>query len=309
MAIETRVHCLWVGSGFIYHVSATSLLKNNPFSSLRLTSTQNHLIESASHATGSLLIWDTGEYEVLQASVAKKAPETDDDNSESSDTSVQNRGSEPSDSEKLDQAFRRRHIRLRLHGTRLPKGYTIALRLPSANDTSNDAPKRPSHKRRKRDKPEQNSHAEIATTDEEAEPSIPKETSGAKRKTKKPEPGEIDEVDDALRASGDEEDDIIRINNAYPGANNTIGSKHQRRWFLSLDKQNSGFIQSAETGRWNQTPPTEEGDEGYRGWNAFFVRGREHERSVVTGRLAAEVMEDENVKMYHGRKMWQPIME
>ena len=36
MAIETRVHNLW-----------------------------NHLVESASHATGSLLIWDIGEYEIL----------------------------------------------------------------------------------------------------------------------------------------------------------------------------------------------------------------------------------------------------
>lgn len=274
---------------------------------MRLTSTQNHLIESASHATGSLLIWDTGEYEVLQASV-KKLPETDDEISEISDTTTENHGSQHSDSEKLDQAFRRRHIRLRLRGTRLPKGYTIALRLPSANDTSRDAPKRPKYKRRKRDKPEQQSHAEIATTDDEAELGAPR-TPLAKRKMKKPEPGGIDEANDALLASGDEEDDMIRIHNAYPGANNTIGSKHQRRWFLSLDKQNSGFIQSTETGRWKQSPPTREGDEGYRGWDAFFVRGREHERSVVTGRLAAEVMEDENVKMYHGRKMWQPIME
>jgi len=41
---------------------------------------QNHLIESASHATGSLLIWDTGEYEVLPRPQEEQAsPETDDE--------------------------------------------------------------------------------------------------------------------------------------------------------------------------------------------------------------------------------------
>ena len=49
MAIETRVHTVW-----------------------------NHLVESASHSTGSLLIWDIGEYEILPIQ-ANAMIETDDE--------------------------------------------------------------------------------------------------------------------------------------------------------------------------------------------------------------------------------------
>jgi hypothetical protein len=62
------------------------------------------LIESASHATGSLLIWDTGEYSVLPRH--KKAIETDDEIS-SSDSKENGTSSSDlqSESEKLFQAF------------------------------------------------------------------------------------------------------------------------------------------------------------------------------------------------------------
>ena len=97
MAIETRVHCLW-----------------------------NNLIESASHATGSLLIWDMGGYEILSWKAEMKAM-TDD---EGSDVEGERGSGVGSDSERLFAAFQDRHIRLRLHGTRLPHNYTIGLRLP-----------------------------------------------------------------------------------------------------------------------------------------------------------------------------------
>jgi hypothetical protein len=102
MAIETRVHNLW-----------------------------NNLIESASHATGSLLIWDTGEYEVMPYREPARARTTDD---ELSDFEVDAQDTLQTNSEKLFAGFQGRHLRLRLHGTRLTKGYTISLRLPSAND-------------------------------------------------------------------------------------------------------------------------------------------------------------------------------
>jgi hypothetical protein len=62
MAIGTRVHIYW-----------------------------NHLIESASSKTGSLLIWDTGTYKVLPRKKKRSgkgipSPQTTDDENETSDT-------------------------------------------------------------------------------------------------------------------------------------------------------------------------------------------------------------------------------
>jgi hypothetical protein len=41
----------------------------------------------------------------------------------------------------------------------------------------------------------------------------------------------------------------------------------------------------------------------------FYVRGVEYERSVVTGRLASQVLRDEGVVGYVGRKGWQAILK
>lgn len=46
---------------------------------------QNHLIETASAKTGSLIIWDTGEYEILPYEETQSLPETDDSRSIDSD--------------------------------------------------------------------------------------------------------------------------------------------------------------------------------------------------------------------------------
>lgn len=69
-----------------------------------LTSLQNHLIETASRQTGSLIIWDTGEYEILPYQMDPSGPETDDSRSEvSEDDHIV---PEPiSDSAKLREAF------------------------------------------------------------------------------------------------------------------------------------------------------------------------------------------------------------
>ncbi|KAF2786174.1 hypothetical protein K505DRAFT_412094 [Melanomma pulvis-pyrius CBS 109.77] len=259
MAIETRVHNLW-----------------------------NHLIESASLKTGSLLIWDTGTYSILPRKTLNNqpSPQTTDDESDadipfnSADLTADTKH----ENEKLIEAFQGRYIRLRLQGTRLPENYTISLRLPSANDISN-----PHQVRRRRTKSPKRKPVQYFT-DSESE--------GGPTSLGKEEEGQ-DMVTD------DEEDFSTRVNNAYPGSTNSIGSKHQRRWFMSLDRQSSGFVQNksgAEQGKWSRS---EEGG----GFEAFYIRGREFERSVVTGRLAAEVEADEGVEGYVGRAGWMGITE
>lgn len=132
------------------------------------------------------------------------------------------------------------------------------------------------------------------------------------------------------------EDEEVRRTNAYPGATNSIGSVHQRRWYLSLDREASGFAKRRREGRtvWESTnvgqPPLtaaspQKAEEGGRQQEAkgdengaaitprltypFYVRGVEHERSVVTGRLGSEVLRDEGVVGYVGRKGWQAILK
>lgn len=108
------------------------------------------------------------------------------------------------------------------------------------------------------------------------------------------------------------EDEEVRLTNAYPGATNDIGSIHQRRWYLSMDRYASGF----------HPCQTEDGSKGGRriwarrregekllGFEPFFVMGREVERSVVTGRTADEVMVNEGIQGYIGRKGWKPVTE
>lgn len=251
MAIETRVHCLW-----------------------------NNLIESASHATGSLLIWDTGEYEILPWKAEMK-PMTDDEDSEGDAQATEDGQTH---SEKLYAAFKNRHIRLRLQGTRLPQCYTIGLRLPSKNDRFGE-PKRPKTKRKRLDPAQKMARSSQIMTDSDNEDDTV--TGDADINT---------EVDHAGIASDNEEDIAIRENNAYSGAVNSIGSVHQRHWFLSLDRRRSGFTKSTK-GDW--VGP----------WEPFSVYGRDRERSVITGRSADEVMEDERVEKFVGRKMWRAILE
>jgi hypothetical protein len=269
MAIETRVHNLW-----------------------------NNLIESASHATGSLLIWDTGEYEVMPYREPARARTTDD---ELSDFEVDAQDTLQTNSEKLFAGFQGRHLRLRLHGTRLTKGYTISLRLPSANDRKAQ-PGKP-HRKRQRLSPSKPSQRGPPSTDSENE----SESSTAIALGSEVVPpgknatdSEAEAKDAVLASEAEVEDTVIRSNNAYTGATNTIGSVHQRHWFLSLDRRNSGFHKSrtgSDEGRWiGESKP-------------FVVLGREVERSVVSGRSADEVMADEGVEKFVGRKRWRPITE
>ena len=63
------------------------------------------LIETASQQTGSLIIWDTGEYEILPYLMDPSGPETDDSRSEMSEDSQVSPEEPLSDSAKLRQAF------------------------------------------------------------------------------------------------------------------------------------------------------------------------------------------------------------
>lgn len=266
MAIETRVHNLW-----------------------------NNLIESASHATGSLLIWDTGEYEVLPYRETPKARTTDD---ELSDTGEEIEESPLTESEKLFTGFQSRHIRLRLHGTKLPEGYTIGLRLPSANDRKAQPPQ-PRSKRRKLDPAKAKRAAAPQSTDSENDSGLNTPASGIEASEETNDTADTEIQDAGAASEGENEDAAIRANNAYTGANNSIGSIHQRHWFLSLDRKKSGYQKArsgSNEGRWV-------------GEGAFCVLGRDVERSVVSGRSANEVMADEGVAMFQGRKMWRPITE
>lgn len=249
---------------------------------------QNHLIESASTKSGSLLIWDTGTYTILpRKNVSKRcpSPQTTDDDSDA-DADLENEDSRhleaKPENEKLIDAFKSRYIRLRLNGVRLPPNYTITLRLPSANNVSKARPARG----RGRRKP--NALSAPQSTDSESED-----------RNKKAEPL----IDDAQDMDTDSDEDAqTRLTNAYPGSTNSIGSVHQRAWFMLLDRASSGFVRDRETGKWVRSG-SREGD----GFEAFVVLGREMERSVVTGRLAKEVEVDEGVEGFVGRAGWVGI--
>ncbi|KAJ5778170.1 hypothetical protein N7520_001416 [Penicillium odoratum] len=275
-ATETRIHCLW-----------------------------NHLIETASAKTGSMIIWDTGEYEVLPYDADASLPQTDDSALEDSDDAKSPRDL-VSDSVKLQEAFRNRKIRLRLHGTRLPQDYTVILRMDKSTDYARPIRNGPKRRRRPVNYIRTTPRAP-STSDSDIEyPSI----RAHEPTSKQPENANAN----ANAATNNNEVEFqIRINNAYPGSTNTIGSIHQRRWYLSLDRQNSGF----EPRPFNETgAPTSKkrlwtpivSHDSVRGFDSFCVRGPDVERSVVTGRLAKDVLDDEKVEGFVPRRGWRPVL-
>jgi hypothetical protein len=111
-----------------------------------------------------------------------------------------------------------------------------------------------------------------------------------------------------------DEDEAIRRSNAYPGASNSIGSVHQRRWYLTLDRANSGFEKrsyhdgSTRKQEWVRRKSERNGEVTLLGFEPFYVRGPDVERSVVTGRLSADVLKDEGVQTFIERKGWRPVL-
>lgn len=126
------------------------------------------------------------------------------------------------------------------------------------------------------------------------------------------------------------EDEHVRLTNAYPGAENTIGSVHQRRWYLSLDRQACGFIKRGTEGRseWELDQGRDSNDDDRERADPsiitdaedsadvgsdrlsfpFYVSGADHERSVVTGRRGADILRDEDVHNFVPRKGWTPVL-
>jgi len=103
-------------------------------------------------------------------------------------------------------------------------------------------------------------------------------------------------------------DIAIQKNNAYPGSTNTIGSIHQRRWYLSLDRESSGFEPVERVNNRKKKTWVRKGQEEFLGFVPFYVRGPDVERSVVTGRLASDVLSDEGVQGFRRRKGWRPVL-
>ncbi|KAI9743587.1 MAG: hypothetical protein M1818_002902 [Claussenomyces sp. TS43310] len=279
-ATETRVHNVW-----------------------------NHLIETSSHSTGSLLIWDTGEYEVLPYR-SKRNPDLDPDTASSDSNGDAPTGSDIplTEPEKLFAAFKNRKIKLRLHGTKLPRNYTLSLRLSKADD-QHKQPKKPLRKRRRKITPSASKTKPLDETppssDAEGRNSpVPME----EHSLVPPQPQKSDPASTALeRELQEQEDEQVRRTNAYPGATNSIHSIHQRRWFLSMDRPASGFYPaSRHPMRWARRRDT--GGE-MLGFEPFVVSGRDGETSVVTGRTADEVMADDGVVGYVGRKGWRAVTE
>ncbi|KAI0474862.1 DNA polymerase ligase-domain-containing protein [Xylaria cf. heliscus] len=317
-ATETRIHCLW-----------------------------NHLIETASHATGSLLIWDTGTYTVLPTE--RKNSRDDSQSSTDEDSS----SPQLTEQQKLHEAFTARKIRLQLHGARLPSPYVLNLRLTREEDAAGRARStRVPKTRRRRGAPAavsgritrsggKGKKAVEPATSSDSEPEYVSTPTQGKRHSGNDEDNAdivhalVEEVKDSeknISATERElrelEDEEVRRTNAYPGATNSINSIHQRRWYLSLDREASGFAKRRREGRtvWesidansgglgktesskNKKKPDQDSADTSRLAYPFYVRGVEHERSVVTGRLGSEVLKDEGVVGYVGRKGWQAILK
>ena len=143
-----------------------------------------------------------------------------------------------------------------------------------------------------------------------------------------PPTSDLDEDDQVLHAPADstdssasaiereiaeQEDEQVRLSNSYPGATNDIGSIHQRRWYLSMDRSASGFcplrIEKPSRGGSRRMWTRRREGETLLGFEPFFVLGRDSERSVVSGRTADEVMVDEGVQGFVGRKGWRSVTE
>ncbi|PNY26444.1 Uncharacterized protein TCAP_03630 [Tolypocladium capitatum] len=292
-ATETRVHSLW-----------------------------NHLIETASPQTGSLLIWDTGTYSILPRRGKHTVREDPSSPASSPPSHVATAAS--TQQALLETAFHDRKIRLRLHGARLPDPYVLNLRLTKSEDASGRAKslRAPRARRRRR---------------RAAEPAPP-ETSDSEDGDEVR--GVEDDGDEHVVPAGQEadptadvsalerelrelEDEQVRRTNAYPGASNSIGSVHQRRWYLSLDRPACGFVEKKRGGRtvWElpdsgkanvdepgSDKPTQGTEKAARLKFPFSVRGPECERSVVTGRRGEDILRDERVTGFVPRTGWAPIL-
>jgi hypothetical protein len=258
----------------------------------RVHSLEHHLMEGGSADGGGLLVWDVGEYAVLSL------VETSDGEQTTDEEDKPEAARDETEQQRLHRAFAARRIRLRLDGRRLPRPYVVNLRLSTKENTAAQARAERSKTRGRKVKPPQGKRERTQDT------------------TDTSESGSSDERELAAIATSEteEEQEEVRRTNAYIGATNSIGSMHQRRWFLSLDKIGSGFIYSRVNGvtRWVEETPSnhdrEPDESSGRLEFPFYVRGPEHERSILTGRLSSQIMTDDQVVGFTPRKGWRAIL-
>lgn len=203
-----------------------------------------------------------------------------------------------------------RKIRLRLHGTRLPKHYTISLRLSVEDDNAARARPIPQKRRHRRTIPSFIKKSRTPSTSRSPSP----DGAHGQRLDSVPIYKDNHDGDDIHGThsasdpeSGRKTDSRTRLTNAYPGAVNSIGSIHQRRWFITLDRTNSGFVRDGKSKTWDKRLPSSS-DQDASGFEPFYVRGPEFERSVVTGRTGSDVLNDESVEGFTPRRGWRPVM-
>nr|WOD46677.1 hypothetical protein [Trichoderma atroviride] len=287
----------------------------------------NHLIETASAETGSLIIWDTGTYSVLPRR-SKHAPPEDPSSppaSPHSSSSSNSKQHTPTAQSLLHAAFQNRKIRLRLHGTKLPDPYVINIRLTKTEDAAGRSRSSKTPRTRRRGRTAKARPAEPESTSsgsDEYDNDI--EDPANDEPQARTDTNDTSSLKEARREQQQEEDAQVRLNNAYVGASNTIGSVYQRRWFLSLDRRACGFTEKKRHGRsvWEkllspESAPKDPSDgleaepeeSSCRLSFPFYVRGPQFEQSVVTGRLGEEVLRDEGVTTFVPRKGWTPVMK
>lgn len=257
------------------------------------------------------MIWDTGTYQILPRR-SKYAPAIDPSSQQSSQSSHH----EPETQQQLlHDAFQNRKIRLQLHGTRLPEPYVIYLRLTKSEDVEGrQKANRPPGKRRRR-KPSETPIVETDSSSDDQEDSADNnDDDDGDFVTDQNEASEsVTEVSPEDRELRELEDQQVRLTNAYPGAINSIGSIHQRRWYLSMERIASGLIDRRDGRRVPWHLPATSKETGVtsnpRASLPFYVHGRDSERSIITGRLGADILRDEGVQGFVPRMGWSAVLE
>lgn len=196
-------------------------------------------------------------------------------------------------------------------------GYTITLRMDKSTNFARPIRKGPKRRRRNL-QPKRSPSVAPSTSDSDSDSKAPEGSSqqghtastlsSEQNGSSVPEMSEVDQADH----SDDNVDLEIQRNNAYTGSYNTIGSIHQRRWWLSLDRESSGFEPKRGLDSFNPSKKTwvrKQSDNGLLGFDPFYVRGPDYERSVVTGRLGPDVLSDEDVQGFAPRKRWIPVLK
>lgn len=266
------------------------------------------------------MIWDTGTYTILPRQ-SKHAPAHDPSSPQHSPQSPSSHAS-PTQQDLLHAAFQNRKIKIQLHGSKLPEPYVVYLRLTKTEDAAGRAKRSAATDRRPRKRRRRGQKA--AVVDPETTSSSSDGEEGAEEDDEGGNNADVvqatsEQVAANTNVSADDrelrelEDDEIRRLNAYPGAENTIGSIHQRKWYLSLDRAASGFVERRRDGRsvWEDPAKASDGEAAAgqtRLSYPFYIRGRDHERSVVTGRLGADILRDEGVVNFTPRMGWKPVV-